>query len=227
MRQFGGQMNKQISIGQEQFTKLDKYIDTGFYGRTSKGDNSCAKISTVSIQGHKKLLLVTGARYHRIDNSMYYSFIVEPLEIYKGNTKSSIENSQGQAIPEIGLIITCKKQQYVIAEKCEVLLDLSTFKCIDDIETVKNLINKQEGYWISKSELIGVFRKGNLTFCELVERSEFGDSYYFVTYTKEHNKSVLKFIGDSKDNVLKITQKLKQKISDSITQINHEQMSLF
>lgn len=220
-------MKKQISVNQEDFLTLNKYIDTGIYGRLKSGDTTFNKLTTVYDGRTKKPVLVSGACYHRIDSSKYFCYMLEPIETYKGNTKTHYDEKLDYETSGIGVIVNCKKNQYVIAEECEVLLDLSTFKCINDIETVKDLISKQTGYWISQSELLGVHQEGGLTFCELIESCRFGDKYHYITYTKEAGKPVLKFLGDSKDHVLNIAKRIKENIVELKTLNNCEQMSLF
>lgn len=220
-------MKKQIFINQEDFFNLHKYIDTSIYGHLKKGNNTFNKITTVNDKGLKKPVLVSGACYHRIDSSKYYCYLLEPVETYKGKTKTHYDEKLDYKSSGVGVIVTCKKKQYVIAGECEVSLDISTFSCINDIEKVKDLISKQTGYWISQSELLGVHQEGGLTFCELIERSKFGDKYHYITYTKEAGKPVLKSLGDSKDHVLNIAKLIKKKVVESMTLNNCEQMSLF
>ncbi len=220
-------MKKQILINQEDFINLDKYVDTSIYGKLKSGNNTFDRVTTVEHNGLKKPVLVTGARYHRIDSSKYFCYLLEPVEIYKGETKTHFDEERDFISSGVGVIVTCKKRQYVIAEECEVSLDLSTFSCINDIAKVKDLISKQTGYWISQSELLGVHQEGGLTFCELVERSRFGDKHHYIAYTLEANKSVLKFLGDTKDHVLNLAKQIKKNVVESKTLNNCEQMSLF
>jgi len=219
-------MREQITLVQDQFKKLDKSLDTEFYGRIKGGNYSSPKVISIKHDGEDKYVIATGAMFHRLDNSSYFMFMLEPLFSYKGETKSELDGGYKDHTEALGLIVTSRKKQYVITGYCEALLDLSTLDYVEDVGIMKKLIGKQDGYWISKSELLGVYRQDGFTYCELVERSDWGDKYHYVTYVNESSKPVLKFLGDSKDFVLKVISVIESKITKAI-KIKTEDVSLF
>tara|TARA_B100001059_G_scaffold235734_1_gene282547 strand:+ start:10935 stop:11600 length:666 start_codon:yes stop_codon:yes gene_type:complete len=221
-------MKNHIKLDQSQYCKINKKLDTGFFERVRKAKYSSTGIMHIKVNNNGSYILPFSSTSHRLDNSCFDAYTLEPLATYKGEVKHKLDNDLTRMDILVGLVVTCKEKAFVVTGLCKIFLDISSLNFIESITDVKRLISKQTGYWVSKSELLGVYHDSGFTYCHLVDRSKFRDENYYVTYVIESGNPALKFIGDSKDFVLKVVNSLRTRIANMEPKnVLYEQISLF
>jgi hypothetical protein len=139
---------RDFTIDHKLFVRTSDRINCGASGDSIRNGKYTLPINKIELEGVKTFIYASGMIHNGI-NSSIDAFLMTPIEQYIGETKTLFKGEFWDGGNYIGVIFSCNKKQYVVAEVVRFIIDPRTIDFVTSMSEVmeyEGLMSKQGGW---------------------------------------------------------------------------------
>jgi len=210
--------SREIQIDHSLFEEVADKINCGASGESISSGKYTLPIKKINLEGKDTFFYGSGMLHHGIKSNID-AFLMTPLELYQGETKTVFEGEFWDGSAYIGLIFSFKNIQYVVSEIVLLVIDPASIdfvSSLDECKVYEETMNNQGG-WRSltyERKPPKINRHGNMvTGVFTVNRFSREDSMV-VTYVRIKGRVEALYIGESSDVIKPLLENVSGKVNN-------------
>jgi len=215
--------SREIEIDHSLFEKSADKLNCGASGDAIRSGKYKLPIQKIKLEGKDTFIYASGMVSHGIKSSID-AFIMTPIELYKGVTKTIFSGEFWDGADYIGLIFSSKNQQYVVSEIVAMTIDPATIDFVTSLDECREYEEEmtRQGGWraLSYERRPAKLRQNShlVTGFFSLDKESRVDTMV-VTYVRVKGKVETMCLGKAESVIQPLIEKILSKVGNGITQI--------